>query len=270
MNTFLPLRVTLTALLILSVVSCGSEQNSEATSESKPAAEPAPNPAAGPTEVSETQSSLQEKVNGLWLYTGLRTGDGTDMPLTGIFLFKDDVFLQQAVFNSEPFEQARSMAHAGPYRPEPATGSVHLVAQQTISIDPTGETPLSFRANTDHDVTVSRKGDDLTLIFGMGTSTVQEFYYIGPGDGELYSLANGALALVDGHFILVDGNNESVTSGYGRYEQDGEAMTLNIIRWSESNGDTHSNLRDTQLKATFDGSALVLEDGRTFGIVSGG
>jgi len=92
--------------------------------------------------------SLRQQVDGLWFYTGLTTSDGTDMPLTGIFLFKDGVFVQQAVFDGGSFDEAGSMAHAGPYRPEPATGSIHLVAEQTISVTPTDSPALSFSDGT--------------------------------------------------------------------------------------------------------------------------
>ena len=51
------------------------------------------------------EKSIDEQVNGLWMYTGLVTGDGTEMPLTGTFLFKDGIFVQQAVFDGGVFEE---------------------------------------------------------------------------------------------------------------------------------------------------------------------
>lgn len=211
---------------------------------------------------SDAVPSLEQQVTGLWLYTGLTTGDGVEMPLTGIFLFKDGVFVQQAVFDGEVYEEQGSMAHAGPYMP--AEKSVHLVAEQTISIAPTEEPPMSFRANTEHDVTVTREGKNLTLIFGMGTSTVQKFEYVGPGEGDLYALEDGALALVDGYFLLVQGNENGEVTGYGTYEQEGQHLTLNVIRWAEADSSTATNLRDTTMQATFDGQTFTLEDGRSF------
>ncbi len=220
--------------------------------------------ASSPTKATVAEPSIAEQVDGLWMYTGLTTSDGTDLPLTGIFLFKDGVFLQQAVFDSDPFDTAGSMAHAGPVTPEPATGSVHLVAEQTIGIAP-GQTPaLSFRASTEHDVTVSRDGNDLTLVFSMGTGTVQEFSYVGPGEGEVHALENGALAFVDGHFILVVGDESGATTGYGTVEEQGDGLALNVIRWSETDGDETRNLKDTVIAANFDGEVLELEDGRRF------
>lgn len=212
----------------------------------------------------DAEKALEEQVNGLWFYTGLTTKDGTEMPLTGVFLFKDGVFLQQSIFDSEPFEAAGSMSHTGPTRAEPATGSIHLTATQQISTAP-GESPaLSFKDNTEHDVTVTRDGKNLTLIFGMGTSTVQTFEWVGPGEGELYALENGSFALVDGHFVLVEGDENSAATGYGTYTQDGQNLTLRVIRWSEADASDAKNLKDVSLKASFDGKTLSLEDGRSF------
>ncbi len=215
-----------------------------------------------PADPAASPATTGQLVDGLWLYTGLTTADGTEMPLTGIFLFKDGAFVQQSIFDGSPFAEQGSMAHAGPYTPE--AGWVHLTAQQTISTSPKQSPPLSFRHNTEHDITVSRAGDDLTIIFGKGTSTVQTLERIGPGDGELYSLENGSLAFVDGYFILVEGDESGVVTGYGTFEKDGNALTLNVIRWAEADNAGASNLRDTVMQATFDGRLFTLEDGRSF------
>lgn len=214
-----------------------------------------------------TAHSLREQVDGLWYYTDLISSDGTEMPLTGVFLFKDGVFLQQAVFDDGIFDEAGSMAHVGPFIPEPATGSIHLVAEQTISISPTDSPALSFRQGTKHDVTVNRSNSDLTLIFSMGTGTVQEFTYVGPGEGELFALADGALAFVDGHFILIDGDAASVTTAYGTYEKRGENLSLKVIRWAEADDAGSINRKDITIEATFDGQSLVFEDGRSFQVL---
>lgn len=206
--------------------------------------------------------TLEEQVKGLWFYTGLTSSDGVEMPLTGVFLFKDGVFVQQAVFDGQPFEEQGAMAHAGPY--QPAAEWVHLVAEQTISTSPVEKPALSFLSNTEHDVTVSRSGNDMTLIFSKGTGTVQRFQYVGPGDGELYSLVNGALAFVDGHFILVQGDETGVVTGYGTFKKEGDSLTLNVIRWAEADSSGASNGRDLIIQATFDGRSLTLEDGRSF------
>jgi len=207
-------------------------------------------------------SSLEQQVEGLWFYTGLTSSGGDEMPLTGVFLFKDGVFIQHAVFNGEPIEDQGAMAHAGPY--STAATHVHLVAEQTISTAPLENPPLTSQGLTEHDVTASRSGDNLTLIFSMGTGTVQNFKRIGPGTGEVYSLPNGALAFVDGYFVLVEGNESGAVAGYGTFEKTGESVKLNVIRWTESDQSTASNLQDTSMLATFDGQSLTLDNGRSF------
>ena len=251
------------------LVACGADEPAEAPSPAAetPAAAGAYDSASAATTATAgmTESwSIAEQIDGLWMYTGLTTSDGNDLPLTGVFLFKDGVFLQQAVFDGAPFDTAGAMAHAGPVTPEPETGSVHLVAEQTIGISP-GESPaLSFRASTEHDVTVSREGDALTLVFSMGTGTVQEFRYAGPGEGQVYALENGALAFVDGHFILVAGDESGATTGYGTFEEGDGALSLNVIRWAETDGVETRNLKDTVMSASFDDGVLELGDGRRF------
>ena len=209
---------------------------------------------------SQDDLSTEEQVEGLWRYTRLATSAGREMPLTGIFLFRDGTFLQQAVFDGESFEEQGAMAHAGPYTP--GEGSVHLVAEQTISTAPGTDSPLSFRSNTEHDVTVTRNEDELKLVFGSGT--IQEFEQIGPGRGEVYSLQDGAVALVDGYFILVQGNEEGVVTGFGTYERTGADLDINVIRWTEADASGAQNRRDVSIEATFDGEVLELDDGRTF------
>ncbi len=209
---------------------------------------------------SANTESTEASVQGLWKYTGLTTSDGDELPLTGIFLFKDSVFVQQAVFDGDPFDRQGAMAHAGPYSPK--SESVHLVAEQTISISPESSPPLSFRKNTQHEVSVTRSGDSLTLVFGSGT--VQEFERIGSGLGELYVLQNGALAFVDGYFILVQGDEIAVTTGYGTFRKEGDKLQLNVIRWAEASDSRAMNQRDVIIEATFDGQSFTLADGRSF------
>lgn len=259
MRMYHPGRTFLLCVIALLIYGCDSADQS-----ATPAALDQP-PALDQTALDEPtldEPTLEQQVEGLWFYTGLTTSDGTEMPLTGIFLFKDGVFVQQSVFNGEPFEEQGAMAHAGPYSAGPEW--VHLVAEQTISTAPLDSSPLSFTANTEHDLAVSRSGDDLSIVFSKGTSTVQNFVYVGPGEGELYGIQNGALAFVDGYFILVQGDESGVVTGYGTFEKDGDSLTLNIIRWAESDQSVASNLRDTTMQATFDGQLFTLEDGRSF------
>lgn len=215
-----------------------------------------------PVLVRDSLFSADRLVEGLWSYTGLTTSDGQDLPLTGIFLFKDGVFVQQAVFDGEPFAEQGAMAHAGPYQAQ--TGAVHLVAEPTIGIAPQQEATLSFRERTEHDVSVSRSGKELTLVFGSGT--VQEFEYLGPGAGTIHALEDGTLAFADDYFILVQGNDDGAVTGYGRFEKEGDELQLDVIRWSETDGSGARNRKDTVLQATFDGEALILPDGRRFNV----
>jgi hypothetical protein len=211
---------------------------------------------------SETPVSLEQQVEGLWLYTGLITSAGKDLPLNGIFLFKDGVFAQYSVFSGEPIEDQGSMAHAGPY----SVGDefVHLMAEQTFSTTPLESPALNSRGLTEHDVAVSRSGKDLSLVFSKGTGTIQNFERAGSGSGDVYVLENGVLALVDGYFILIDGNEDGFDAGYGTYEKDQDSLKLNINRWTEADEEGAPNLNDTSLNATFDGQTLRLEDGRRY------
>ena len=205
---------------------------------------------------------LERQVEGLWLYTGLTTSAGEDLPLDGIFLFKNGLFVQYAAFNGEPISEQGAMAHAGPY----STGDefVHLVAEQTFSTAPADQPPMKSRGLTEHDVTVDRVDDALTLVFSKGTGTIQRFEHAGPGSGELYRLTDGVFALVDGYFLLVHGNENGIDTGYGTYSRDSNVLELDVKRWTRADPSTAGNLFDTRLKATFDGRSLTLEDGRSF------
>jgi hypothetical protein len=234
-------------LIILGTTACGEQPNPAATTEST---------------AERTAEQTAEAVDGLWKYTRLETSSGNEMPLTGVFLFKDGIFIQQAVFDGDPYEAQGAMAHAGPY--DAVDGAVHLVAEQTISTAPGTDSPLSYRDSTEHDVTVDRQGDGLTLVFSAGTGTIQEFERLGPGEGELYSLDDGALAFVDGYFVLVHGDAQGVVTGYGKYRKDGEDLELDVLRWAEAGPSGATNRRDVTLQATFDGQRLALADGRVF------
>ena len=216
------------------------------------------NPAA---EEADQPGSLERQVEGLWFYTGLMTPDGGDLPLEGIFLFKDSVFVQYAQYTGESSRGQGSMAHAGPY--SEGDGFIRLAAEQTISTAPSESPPLTSRGLTEHEVGVKRTGDELALSF-MRSGTVQKFVRAGPGAGEVYKLENGALALVDGYLILVNGDENGVEAGYGRYEAENGAIRLDITYWTSANRSSASNSNHTSMEATFDGQQLTLEDGRRF------
>jgi hypothetical protein len=203
---------------------------------------------------------------GLWQYTALIGGgkDGKNMPLNGVILFKDGWFAQQSIFEGEPFDKQGAMAHAGPFGAGP--NGVHMTAEQTISIAPGKEKPLSFRHDTQHDISIDRSGDEMTIVFSTGT--IQKFKRIGPANGRIHKLDKGVLALVDGHFVLVDGDESGVVTGYGTYKQSGASYDLSVTRWAESTPTKSLNKRDFAQKATFDGKQLTLADGRSFKVVA--
>ncbi len=201
---------------------------------------------------------------GLWEYTGLVTGDGTSLPLTGIFLIKDGMFLQQSIFNEEPFAEAGSMAHTGPFWADDA--GVGLISQQTLSLDPKGEPVLRSAGVMQHSLKVAREGDALTIVFGSGTT--QTLNRLGDAaDTRLFKFEDGALAFANGYFILVAGDEERVVSGYGRYDENGSELSFEVIRWAESDGATVINKRDVAMTAELSAEALRLGDGREFPII---
>jgi hypothetical protein len=221
---------------------------------------------ANATAGANDKADAVKAAEGLWAYTALIAGSKREnMPLTGVILFKDGMFAQQSIFDGEPFEKQGAMAHAGPYGAGPA--GVHMTAEQTISIAPGEDKPLRFRRDTQHDISVERSGDEMTIVFSTGT--VQKFKRIGPANGRIHRLEKGVLALVDGHFVLVHGDEQGVVTGFGEYKQSGAAYDFNVERWAESTAGKATNRRDFALKATFDGKQLRLADGRTFRVAAG-
>ncbi|MEQ9462492.1 MAG: hypothetical protein RJQ10_02430 [Haliea sp.] len=213
--------------------------------------------------LARAETSMQQ-VEGLWAYTGLTSSGGKSMPLTGVFLFKDGSFIQQAVFNGEPYYKQSAMAHSGPY--SAIEGGVHLVAQQTLSLSPAD--PLASHGVTEHDLVVTRDDDGLTLVFGSGT--VQTLRRIGAAaDAKIVQLEHGMLAMVDGHFIVVSGDDSYAVTGYGRYRQQGERYFIEVIRWAETDGAETISARDAVITATFDGQTLRLPGGRVLKVGAG-
>ena len=213
----------------------------------------------------EQPGSLEQQVAGLWFYTGLITADGEDLPLEGIFVFRDGIFVQYAQYTGESSRGQGSMAHAGPY--SEGDGFIRLAAEQTLSTAPSESPPLTSRGLTEHEVDVQRVDDELTLNF-MRSGTVQKFVRAGPGDGKVYRLENGALALVDGYLVLVSGDENGVETGYGRYEAENGALRVNLDYWTSADKTSASNTNHTAMNATFDGESLTLEDGRRFHVLT--
>ena len=208
--------------------------------------------------------SLGQQVKGLWFYTGLITSGGEDLPLDGIFLFGDGLFLQYAQYKGEPARDQGAMAHAGPY--SAGEGVIRLVAEQTISTAPSSDLPLNYRGLTEHEVDVRLVDNELTLTF-MNSGTVQIFTRAGPGEGDVYRLENGALALADGYLILVSGDENGVETGYGRYEADNDALSIDITYWTSADQSSASNTNHTAVNGTFDGKVLTLDGGGIFQVL---
>ena len=212
----------------------------------------------------EQPGSLEQQVEGLWFYTGLVTPGGEDLPLEGIFLFRDGIFVQYAQYTGESSREQGSMAHAGPY--SEGDDFIRLAAEQTISTAPSQSPPLTSRGLTEHEVDVKRVDDELTLTF-MRSGTVQKFVRAGPGEGKVYRLEHGALALVDGYLILVNGDENGVETGYGRYESENDTIRVDLDYWTSADKTSASNTNHTGMNAIFDGRALTLEDGRRFQVL---
>lgn len=202
--------------------------------------------------------------DGLWEYTGLVTGGGVSMPLTGVFLIKDGFFLQQSIFNDEPFAEAGSMAHSGPFWAGEAGSG--LTSEQTLSLDPKADEVLRSLGVMQHKIDVMREGDQMTIVFSSGTK--QTFDLLGNADDmRLFKFKDGALALADGYFVLVAGDEQRVVTGYGHYRENGPELSFQVIRWAESDGTEVINQRDIAISAELNAQALILEDGREFPIV---
>lgn len=213
-----------------------------------------------------TDDSAVRLAEGLWEYTDLITKDGQSLPLTGVFLIADGTFVQQSIFDGKIFAEQGSMAHAGPYWAGGA--GVMLRSNQTLSMDPQGDEVLTSLGAREHDLEVTRRGSRLSLIFGGGTSTIQTFEFLGDAaDAQIYQLSDGALAFANGYFILVSGDGARATTGYGTYEHKGSKLTLSVVRWAQSDGQSTVNSRDTTLTASFDGQVLSLPDGQRFTVV---
>ncbi|MFQ5791266.1 MAG: hypothetical protein ACE5JI_12415, partial [Acidobacteriota bacterium] len=179
---------------------------------------------------------------------------------TGLFLFHEGRFVQQAIHDGEPFDKQMAQAHAGTYRSDD-TG-VHLVAELGIIVRPEEDPPLSLGSRGSHHVVPKRSGDTLTLTFSTGT--VQKLERVGGGRGRIFKLEGGLLALVNGSFLLVASLPERTVAGSGTYERQAASLELDAARWFSLRQGRVSYVRHRALQATFDERTLMLEDGTTF------
>lgn len=211
---------------------------------------------AGPAAAQTGATAAERDSVGLWEYESLGREGGTFAQLRGYFVFLNGWFVQQSLNVGEPFEQQVAQAHAGPTRAE--GDKFHLTAIVGAVVSPGREPSASVRRDGQHVVTVKRMGDRMDLVFGSGT--IQKFRKVGPGQGKVYPLERGALALVDGRFILVSEAGEVVTAGSGKYTQQGNTLTLDAERWFSSTGGKATYARGP-MTASFDGRTLTLPAG---------
>lgn len=209
--------------------------------------------------LSAVRGAENRLVEGVWAYESLTRKGQEPYPLTGLFVFKDGLFVQHAINDGEPLAQQGGQAHYGTY--EAAPEGILLRADVGIGVSPAKPRVLSVRRDAEHQISPSIKGDRLTLTFGSGT--VQTFRKVGGGDGMILRLDRGMLALLDGHFALVAAlSDEEVVAGSGRYEQKDKRIRLNAWRWFSASQSGAENVRDRAIEAKFDGKVLELPDGR--------
>ena len=122
-------------------------------------------------------------------------------------------------------------------------------------VTPTAAAPVASSPNRRHELAPVRDANRLTLTFGSGT--VQKFTRVGAGNGRIVPLANGALALVDGHFLLVFEEGTRAISGSGTFTEKGQALRLVPERWLVSH-DGKVTYSRAAVDATLDATSLRL------------
>lgn len=201
---------------------------------------------------------------GLWRYVSLGRPTGDETKLDGLFVFKDGRFVQQSLNLGEPFTSQLAQAHAGTFTIE--NGKIRLLAEVGLIVNPTAAAPVASSPNRPHELAVARQPDRLVLTFGSGT--VQKFQRVGSASGRIVPLSRGALALVDGHFILVFEDGARALAGSGKYTQQGTALQLTPERWMSANGNQVRYSR-ASVDATLDGTTLTIPGERPIQVVAG-
>jgi hypothetical protein len=199
-----------------------------------------------------SQGAAQDSgVSGLWSYETLTTAQGPTSRVSGYFLFKDGYFVQEALNDGEPFDQQFVQAHAGTYT---FGASIQLVTEVQLAVTPTRAPSVSSSPGRAHQIIPTLKGDHLTLTFGSGT--VQTLRRVGPGAGEVVLLERGALALVDGRFLLVFENGGRQIAGAGRAERRGSELGLVADRWMIARDGKARYQRHVEIDAVLEGGEL--------------
>ena len=202
-----------------------------------------------------------DEIAGLWIYESFDRPAYGVQPLVGLFLFNEGRFVHQAMHGSEPMEEQLTDAHIGRYRFK-SNDIVQFDVDTGIVVTPAGESLLSARSNTSHDVNYKVSGANLFLSFANGAT--EKLVKVPNTKVELIDLERGTLALTDRHFILVTEPEGGWLAGSGRYERTGADIRFEVLRWFEvSDGQAYYAAGET-FKATFDGNMLKLPGGLGF------
>ena len=203
-------------------------------------------------------------LEGLWSYQTLQGKGKEPVGLTGLFVFHQGRFVQQAIHHGDPADQQMGQAHSGSYA---SVGTqLDLRAEVGLVTRPPRQPPLESRANSSHTLDVARDGDSLVITFGSGT--IQTFKRV-PLDGQvsIFKLDRGSLALVDDRFLLVAEKGNRSATGSGYFRRQGEHLHLKAQRWFAVNGDQVEYLFDEEVLAHFDGHSLSLPGDLTLQVV---
>lgn len=201
---------------------------------------------------------------GLWRYISLGRPTGDETKLDGLFVFQNGRFVQQALNIGEPFTTQVAQAHAGTYTVE--NGKIILNAEVGLIVAPGAAAPVASSPNRRHELTPVTGPSRLTLTFRSGT--VQKFTRVGGAQGRIVPLANGALALVDGHFLLVFEEGSRAIAGSGTFTQRGSTLRLVAERWLSAR-DGKVTYSKVPLYATLDTTSLRLPGEASIRVVGG-
>ena len=183
---------------------------------------------------------------------GRPTGDETR--LDGLFVFKDGRFVQQSLNLGEPFTSQVAQAHAGTFTIE--NGKIDLFAEVGLIVNADGgvarrlEPQSSARAGGG--ATVQSARAHVRQRHGAEVHSASD-----PPQGAIVPLSKGALALVDGHFMLVFEEGGRALAGSGKYTQQGTTLQLTPERWLSANGSQVRYAR-ARVDATLDARTLTI------------
>ena len=202
-----------------------------------------------------------DEIAGLWIYESFDRPAYGVQPLVGLFLFNEGRFVHQAMHGSEPMEEQLTDAHIGRYRFK-SNDIVQFDVDTGIVVTPAGESLLSARSNTSHDISYKVSGANLFLSFANGAT--EKLVKVPNTKVELIDLERGTLALTDRHFILVTEPEGGWLAGSGRYQWKEHDLQLEVMRWFEVRDGKADYVADKTFKATFDGKMLNLPGGLGF------